>query len=72
MGLIIREICPDLTKYHVVLCATAKVMTELCSDSIEIKKKILQRRTKPMWKERTEREIKHMRGELSILTELQR
>ena len=43
MGLIIREICPDLTKYHVVLCATAKVMTELCSDSIKTKKKILQR-----------------------------
>ena len=30
------------------------------------------RRKKLMWKEKIEREIDHMRGELSILSELQR
>ena len=61
MGSIIREICPE---YNEVQYATAKVMTELCSDSMKTKKKKYpQRRKKPIWKEKIEREIEHMRGE---------
>ena len=48
-------------------------MTELCFDSIKTKrKKKTCRRKKPMWKEKIKREIEHVRGELSILSELQR
>ena len=36
------------------------------------KKKKPHRQKKPMWKEKTEREIEHMRGELLISNELQR
>ena len=65
MRLIIREICPDLTKYKEVLYATAKVMTELCSDSMKTKKnKNPHRRKKPMWKEKIERETEHIGREL--------
>ena len=40
-------------------------MTELRSESMKTKKKKnLYRRKKPMWKEKIEREIEHMRGEL--------
>ena len=39
MGLIIREISPDSTKYNEVLYVTAKVMTELYPDSMKTKKK---------------------------------
>ena len=72
VGPIIQEICPDLTQCNEVLYATAKVMTDLCSNSMKSKKKKPHQRKKPMWKEKIEREIEHMQGELSILTELQR
>ena len=36
------------------------------------KKKNPHRQKKPMWKEKIEREIEHMRGELLILNKLQR
>ena len=73
MGSIIWEISPDLTKYNEVLHATAKVMIELCSDSMKTKKKKNpNRQKKPMWKEKIESEIERMWEELSILTELQR
>lgn len=40
-------------------------MRELCSESVKTKKKKnLYRRKKPMLKEKIEREIEHMRGEL--------
>lgn len=40
-------------------------MTELRSESMKTKKKKnLYRRKKPMWKEKIEREIERMRGEL--------
>lgn len=40
-------------------------MTEFCFDSIKTKKKMKTcRRKKLMWKEKIEREIEHMRGEL--------
>ena len=46
-------------------------MTEFCFDSIKTKKKIKTcKRKKLMWKEKIE--IDHMRGELLILSELQR
>ena len=48
-------------------------MTVLCADCMKTKKnKNPYRRKKPMWKEKIEREIEHMQGESSILTELQR
>ena len=73
MGSIIWEISPDLTKYNEVLHATAKVMIELCSDSMKTKKKKNpNRQKKPMWKEKIESELERMWEELSILTELQR
>ena len=57
---IIQEICCDLTKYNKVLYATAKVMTELCSDCMKTKtKKNRHRQKTPMWKEKIEREIEH-------------
>ena len=68
MGSIIREIFPDITKFSEVLYATAKIMRELKTK----KKKNPHRRKKPIWKEKIEREMQHMQGELSILTELQR
>ena len=69
---IIGEISIDLTKCNEVLYATAKIMAELCSDSMKTKKKKKpHRRKKPMWKEKIEREIEYMR-ELSTLIELQR
>ena len=72
MGSTIPEISPDLTKYIEVLYATAKVMTKLCCDNMKTtKKKKPHKRKKPMWKEKIEKEIEHMR-ELSISTKLQR
>ena len=60
VGSIIQEICPNLTKYNEVLYATAKVVTELCSDSMKTKKKNPNRQKKPMWKDKKEREIEHI------------
>ena len=39
VGPTIREICTDLTQCKEVLYASAKVMTELCFDSMKSKKK---------------------------------
>ena len=63
MESIIRQICSDLTKYNEVIYTNAKVMTELCSDSMKTKKKKKpHRRKKPTWMRKIEREIEHMRG----------
>ena len=63
MESIIRDICPDLTKYSEVLYATAKITTELCSDSMKTKKKKkTHRRKKPKWNVKIKIEIEHMRG----------
>ena len=70
---IIQELCPDLTTYNQLLYATGKVITNMCSErKKKKKKKNPHRQQKPKWKERIEKEIELMRGELSILTELQR
>ena len=47
-------------------------MTKLCSGSMKTKKKNPHRWKRSIWKEKIEREIEHMGGELSILTELQK
>ena len=36
---IIQETNPDLTKYNKIMCATAKVMTALCSTRIHEEKR---------------------------------
>ena len=47
--------------------ATTKVVTELCSRK---RKRKVNARKKPSWKQNMEKEI-HLRGELSILSELE-
>ena len=60
---------PSLMQLSNVIYATAKVLTEECTSN---KKRKGNRRKKPLWKEKIEKEIEYMRGELSILSELQR
>ena len=69
---ILQEIEPDLTRYNEIVYATAKVLSDICSDRSKNKRKKTNRRKKPLWKEKIEKEIEYMRGQLSILSELQR
>ena len=48
--MIIQETDPNLTKYNEITCATAKVMTVLCSDKNLKRKKTMNRQSKLMWK----------------------
>lgn len=65
--MIIQETDPNLTKYNEIMCATAKVMTVLCSDKNLKRKKTMNRQNKPMWKGKIEKEkINYMQDELSI------
>ena len=57
---------PNLMQLNNVLYATAKVLTEECTNN---KRRTGNRRKKPLWKEKIEKEIEHMRGELSIISE---
>ena len=50
-------------------------MAELCYGSMKTKKTPpppSSRQKKPMWKKKIEREIQHMQGALTIVTEIQR
>ena len=60
VGSIIQEICPNITKYNEVPYATAKVMTESCSDSMKTKNKNPHGQKKPVLKDKKEREIEHI------------
>ena len=60
---------PNLMQLSNLIYATAKVLTEECTSNKKIKGN---RRKKPLWKENLEKEREYMRGELSILSELQR
>ena len=63
----VRE--PNLNEVNNLIYATAKVVTEECTGS---KKRKDNKRRKPIWKEKIEKEIEQMRGDLSIISELQR
>ena len=58
-----------MNEYNELVYATAKVVTELCSPK---KKRKVNTRKKPSWKQKMEKEIEHLGGELSILSELER
>ena len=60
---------PNLMQLRNVIYATAKVITEECTSN---KRRKGNRRKKQLWKEKIEKEIERMRGELSIISELQR
>ena len=60
---------PNLSELNNLIYAAAKVVTEECTGS---KKRKDNKRRKPIWKEKIEKEIEQMRGDLSIISELQR
>ena len=49
-----------MNKYNKLVYATAKIVTKLCSP----KKKKVNARKKPSWKQKMEKEREHLRGEL--------
>ena len=49
---ILQEIEPDLTRYNEIVYATAKVLSDICSDRSKNKRKKTNRRKKPLWKEK--------------------
>ena len=59
----------EKNEYNKLVYATAKVVPDLCS--LKRKKKVNARK-KPSWKQKMEKEIEHLGGELSILSELER
>lgn len=65
------EIDPDLIKYNEMKYTIVKVIKDLCSNKNSKMKKTPDRWKKPMWKEKTEEEMKYMQDELSIFTELE-
>ena len=54
--------------YNKLNYATAKVLTELCFP----KTRKVNARKKPSWNQKIEKEIEHLRGEITILSELKR
>ena len=65
----VREMTVEKNEYNKLVYATAKVVPDLCS--LKRKKKVNARK-KPSWKQKMEKEIEHLGGELSILSELER
>ena len=63
----VRE--PNLNELTNLIYATAKVAIEECTGC---KKRKDNKRRKPIWKEKIEKEIEQMRGDLSIISECQR
>ena len=66
---IVREMTVGMNEYNELVYATAKVVTELCSPK---KKRKVNARNKPSWKQKIQKEIEHLRRELSILSELEK
>ena len=66
---IVREMTVEINEYNELVYATAKVVTELCSPT---RKRKVNPRKRPSRKLKMEKEIEHLRGELSIVSELQR
>ena len=56
------------TEINELVCATAAVVIE--NKGIRFKRQRKSKRRQPAWKERIEKEITRMRGDLSMLTEL--
>ena len=56
-----------MNEYNELNYATAKVLTELCFPKSKINA-----RKKPSWKQKIEKEIEHLRGEIPILSEVRR
>ena len=59
-----------ITEINELIYATATVVTEM--KGVKVKKQRKPNRRQPAWKERIEKEINSMRGDLSMLTELTR
>ena len=66
---VIRMLTPDITQLNNLFYASAKTITSKCCVKKKGKKNI---HKKPRWREKIDKEIECLRGELSILTELQR
>ena len=58
-----------MNEYTELVYATANIVTELCSPK---RKRKVNARKKPSWKQKMEKEIERLRGELSMLSELDR
>ena len=63
------EMTVGMNEYSKLVYATAKVVTKICSPK---SKRKFNARKKPSWKQKMEKEIKDLQGELSILSELER
>ena len=66
---IMREMTVGKNEYNEPVYATAKIVPDLCS--LKRKEKVNARK-KPSWKQKMEKEIEHLGGELTILSELER
>ena len=66
---IVREMRVGMNEYNELVYPIAKVVTKLCSPT---RKRKVNARKRPSWKLKLEKEIEHLRGELSILSELER
>ena len=58
-----------MNEYNELDYAAAKVVTKLCSPK---RKRKVNARKKPLLKQKIEKKIQHLQGELSILSELKR
>ena len=63
------EMTVGMNEYSKLVYATAKVVTKICSPK---SKRKFNARKKPSWKQKMEKEIEDLQGELSMLTELER
>ena len=68
--LILHNTNSNITILNEILYSTALVITK--QSGIKIRKRKLNKRKQPAWKEKIEREITNMRSELSIIDEVER
>ena len=66
---IVRDMTVVINEYSELIYTTAKVVSKLSSPKMKRK---VNARKKPSWKQKMEKEIEHLRGELSILSNLER
>ena len=60
---IVREMKIGMNEYNELVYTAVKVVSELCSPK---RKRKVNARMKPPWKQKIEKEIEHLRGELRI------
>ena len=65
---IVRDMTVGMNEYNELVYATAKVVTKLCSPK---RKRKVNARKKPSWKQKMEKEIEHLWGTIH-LSELER